>query len=250
MRIKRPTHFDSCEKIFTRKMVILRTWIRKEVVFYSWKQTTRRMGQSRGADDNIEWKRIPSLPIHESIIQRSAQKQRWWKIVNTLLCRWGDGWNCFSHNYFRQSVSDIYGAVSDMCEECNTCHDRTGPLVVEGQSNPFFLPTSSLMKTHTPLTDDPAQEDLLQKYRKNEWTSCHNKTEWLNCVLMQDSWQRLMSDSTSWHRTLKSSHNLQSQWLVVSTPCQEMKIIWSERLDSREHQNWARMGSHNQLLTR
>ena len=24
-----------CEKIFTRKMVILRTWIRKEVVFYS-----------------------------------------------------------------------------------------------------------------------------------------------------------------------------------------------------------------------
>ena len=26
-----------------------------------------------------------SLPIHESIIQRSAQKQRWWKIVDTLL---------------------------------------------------------------------------------------------------------------------------------------------------------------------
>ena len=61
-------------------MVTPRTWIRKEVVFYSWKQTTRRMGQSRRADDdNIQWKRTPSPPIHESIVSRSAQKQRWWK---------------------------------------------------------------------------------------------------------------------------------------------------------------------------
>ena len=35
--------------------------------------------------------RHPNLPVHESIIQRSAQEQRWWEIVNTLLCRWGDG---------------------------------------------------------------------------------------------------------------------------------------------------------------
>ena len=32
-----------------------------------------------------------------------------------------------------------------------------------------------------------------------------------------------MSDSTSLQRTLKNSHNSQSQWLVVSTLCQEMK---------------------------
>ena len=44
------------------------------------------------------------------------------------------------------------------------CHDRTGRLVVEGQSNPLFVP--SVMKTHIPLTDDPAQpeEDLMQRY--------------------------------------------------------------------------------------
>ena len=51
-----------------------------------------------------------------------------------------------------------------MCEEYNTCHDRTGRLVVRGQSNPLFVP--SVMKTSTPLTDDPAQEDLLQKYKE------------------------------------------------------------------------------------
>ena len=51
-----------------------------------------------------------------------------------------------------------------MCEECDTCHDRTGrPLA--GQSNPLFVPTS-VMKTPTPSTDDPAQEDLLQKYQE------------------------------------------------------------------------------------
>ena len=41
---------------------------------------------------------------------------------------------------------------------------------------------------------------------------------------MQDSWHRLTSDSTPWQNTLKNSHNLQNQWLVVSTLCQEMKI--------------------------
>ena len=60
----------------------------------------------------------------------------------------------------------ISGAVSDWCDECDTCHDRTGRLVVEGQSNPLFV--RSVMKTHIPLTDDPAQqeEDLLQRYKE------------------------------------------------------------------------------------
>ena len=39
--------------------------------------------------------------------------------------------------------------------------------VLAGQSDPLFVPTSSLMKTPTPLTDDPTQEeDLLQKYQE------------------------------------------------------------------------------------
>ena len=59
----------------------------------------------------------------------------------------------------------IYGAVSDLCEECKTCHVRTGRPVVAGESDPLFVP--SVMKTHTPLTDDLAQEeDLLRRYRE------------------------------------------------------------------------------------
>ena len=166
MRIKRPTRFDLCEKIFTMKMVIPRTWIRKEVVFYLQWKTTRRMGQSRGIDDDkIQWKRTPSLPIHESIIQRSAQKQRWWKIVKTLLRWWGNDWNCFSHNISVNQLS-IYGAVSDLCEDYKACHVRTGRRILARQSDPLFEPASLLTKTPTLSTDDPAQEDLLQKYQE------------------------------------------------------------------------------------
>ena len=38
--------------------------------------------------------------------------------------------------------------------------------MLAGQSDPWFEPTSSLMKTHTPSTDDPAQEDLLLQYQE------------------------------------------------------------------------------------
>ena len=42
-------------------------------------------------DVNICRKQTPNLQIHKSIMQRSAQEQRWGKNVNTLLCRWRDG---------------------------------------------------------------------------------------------------------------------------------------------------------------
>ena len=52
-----------------------------------------------------------------------------------------------------------------MCEGCESCHDRTGRPVVEGQSNPLFVP--SVMKTNILLTDDLAQEeDLLERYQE------------------------------------------------------------------------------------
>ena len=52
-----------------------------------------------------------------------------------------------------------------LCEEYKACHVRTGRLVMVEQSDPLFVPTSLLTKTPTPSTDDPAQEDLLQKYQ-------------------------------------------------------------------------------------
>ena len=72
---------------------------------------------------------------------------------------------------FRTIISvnqlSIYGAVSDLCEEYKSCDVRSGRPVLVGQSDPLFVPTRTLMKTPSPpLIDDPAQEDLLQKYQE------------------------------------------------------------------------------------
>ena len=75
---------------------------------------------------------------------------------------------------FRTIVSvnqlSIYGAVSEMCEECASCHNITGRLVVAGQSDPLFVPklfalANSLIMTPRPWIEIPAHENLLQKER-------------------------------------------------------------------------------------
>ena len=69
-----PNSFRFMWEVFTRKMVIPRTWIRKEVVFNSRIQTTRRMGQSRWINDDKIWReRTPSFPCHESLSRRTLK---------------------------------------------------------------------------------------------------------------------------------------------------------------------------------
>ena len=70
---------------------------------------------------------------------------------------------------FRKVISvnqlSLYWAVAVMCEEYESCHDRTGGPVVRGQTSPSFVP--SVIKTNIPLNDDPAHKEfLLQSYRE------------------------------------------------------------------------------------
>ena len=148
MRIKRSARFHVCKKIFiTRKMVIPRTWIRKEVEFYSRIQTTRRMRQSRRIDDDGTLrKRTPSFFRATSPLSRGTlnfKRRHFCADQGTI------------ETVFRTIISanqlSNYGAVSNLCEECKTCHVRTGRPVLAGQSDPLFVP--SVMKTRTPLTD-------------------------------------------------------------------------------------------------
>ena len=52
---------------------------------------SEKRSESRRVDDvKIPRKQTPSFPIYKTIISRSAQKQMWWRFVNTLLlCQWG-----------------------------------------------------------------------------------------------------------------------------------------------------------------
>ena len=143
-----------CEKIFTKKMVIPRTWIRKK--WYS----------THGSRPQGEWDRVAELmmikfgesghPVFRAtspFVSRSAQKQRWWEVVNTLLCRWRT-----IETVFRTIISvnqlSIYRAVSDLCEECKACQVRTVRLVLARQSDPLFEPASLLTKKKNTYTFD------------------------------------------------------------------------------------------------
>ena len=90
------------------------------------------------------------------------------------------------------------------------------------QSDPLFEPESLLITTPTPSTEDPAQEDLLQKYQERvERLSQQNRV----IKICTDAGFLTTVEVGQYFttKTLKSSHNLQSQGLVVSTLCQEMK---------------------------
>ena len=135
---------------------------------------------------------------------------------------------------FRTIISvnqlSIYGAVSDLCEEYKACQIRTG-------------------ETCTGRTIWPIVRAYC-KSTKNEWTSCHNKIVWSSFVLMQDSWERLTSDSTSWQKHWRIFTIYRISGLSWVHLAKRRSIISPERLDSREHQNWARVTSQNQLPVR
>ena len=126
----------------------------------------------------------------------------------------------------------LYGAVAEMCEECESCHDRTGRPVLVGQSDPLFVPKSSLMKTPTPLTDDRVQEDLLQKYQERvERLSQQNRV----IKFCTEAGFLTTVDVGQYFMTKDTEDFLQStrcQWLFVSTPCQETKVHLNQKVGS------------------
>ena len=69
---------------------------------------------------------------------------------------------------FRAIVSVNQLSIYEQSQICvkNTVavNKEQGRLVVAEQSDPLLVPKNSLIKTPAPSTDDPAQEDLLQKY--------------------------------------------------------------------------------------
>ena len=163
MRSKRQTRFFICEKIFIRKIVSPRTWIRKEVGI-----------STHDSKPQGEWDRVTELMMIEfsesghpvfratSPLSRGTLKSRG-GTLSIHFCADGDTSENVSRTIISANQLSIYGAVSDLCEEYKACHVRMERPVLGGQSNPLSFPTSSLMKTPTPSTDDPAQEESSAK---------------------------------------------------------------------------------------
>ena len=122
------------------------------------------MGQNRREDDVRIWrKQTSSLPCYESIVQRSAQEQRWWKL-SIHYCADLETIETVFRTIISVNQLSLHGAVANMCEEYESFHDRSGQPVVGGQSSSSFVP--SVIKTEVPLDcDDLARKDLpLQQF--------------------------------------------------------------------------------------
>ena len=127
----------------------------------------------------------------------------------------------------------LYGAVAEICEEYESLHERTGRPVVMGQSSSSLV--LSVIKTEVPLDcDDPA---------------CQN-------FLLQQNGERIekLSDKLIKFCMDAGLLNVVEIGLYFMTKdtadLTHFRSITTLRMDPREHQHWARIGSCNQVFAR
>ena len=93
--------------------------------------------------------------------------------------------------------------------------------------------------THTPLTDDPAQheEDLLQRYQER-----------IEKLSQQDRVSKFCTDA-GFLTTVEVGQYFMTKDTEEFSQFTD-SVACREYMGPREHQDWARIGSHNQLSTR
>ena len=160
---KHKNRISVCEKVWQRTMVIYWSYFWEVVVLYQWRQSTRNMGQYCWKDVvGIRRKQMSNFPRYEPIVQRSNQMQRTWKIVYTLLCRFGDDFNCFSHSNFYKTAQSLRSTRRNVWRVWNPSW-KNGETRCDGASSSLVL---SVIKSEVRLNnDDRAHKDLLlQRY--------------------------------------------------------------------------------------
>ena len=201
------------------------------------------MWQGRWIDDDlIQRNRTPSFPSHESVVPRNAQKQRRWKIINTLLCQWDT-----IETVFRTIISvnqlRIYGAVPDLW--WIQCLSSKNEEICTRRTIWPIVRASKIVDDNTCTFD---------------WSSCtRNFIAKIQRTSGKALTTRPIGENLYWCRIPDILHG-KGHWGVLTIYrtsdmswvhfAKRWKIIWPERLDSREYQNWARVRSHNQLFAR
>ena len=154
--------------------------------------------------------------------------------------------------FFRTIISvnqlSLYGTIAEICEEYETLHERTGRPVVMVQSS--YSLVLSVIKTKVLLDcDDPANQNLLlQQYGER-----------IEKLLQQDKLSKfcmdagfLNVDEIGQYLMTKDTAEFSQ---IHAVACREYthsskrrRSITTKRMDPREHKDWARIGSCNQLF--
>ena len=212
----------------------------KKVVFYLQRKTTRRMGQSRRADDDQINAEKADTQSSEPQVHCLEERLKAKEVENYLFTSVPIGTKL--RLYFEQLflwMSSVSTEQSQMCEEYGSCQTRTGRPVLAGQSDPLFEPANLLLMTPRFSTEIPAQENWVQKYkeRMERLSQKDLLTELYWCRILESSWSRtVLHDKAQW-RVLTIYRNSDMSWVHFATR-------------RKFNQNWTRVSSHNQLLAR
>ena len=157
-----------------------------------------------------------------SPLSRGTLKSKGGGKLSMHVCADGKTIEFFSHIFFCHRLS-IHGAVSDLCDQYRNYQARAVRLVLSEQSDSLFEPASLIMKTPILSTKDLAQEDLLRKYQERVERLSQQSRVIKICLDEGFLTPVEVGQYFITKRTLQSSHNLQNQWHVVCTLCQEMR---------------------------
>ena len=242
------TRFSVRKKIWKRTMVIYWSWFWKEVVLYQWRQSTRNLGPYRGKDaGGIRRKWLSNFPCYEPIVvQRSTQKQRTWKTVDTLSSRIGNDWDYFSHNCLCKSAQSLRSNRGDMWRVWNPSW-KNGETRCDGAIK--FLTRAKCDQDRSTFGlwwPGQPRSSIAAKWRTN-WTAVTTRQ------IEQILYGRRISECC-WNWTLLQderhcrSLTISCSGLSWTHSSKRRRSITTKRIDPREHQDWARARSCNQLL--
>ena len=197
--------------------------------YFHWQRKTRRKtGSSRwNDDDQIRRKRDTQFSESRVHCPEERSKAKEVEILDTLLCRWGYDWNCFSHNYFCQSAQYLRSSLRCVwgIQYLTNKHRET-------RIGKTIWPIVRVSK----LIDNDTRPSIKYKDRVER-------------LLQQDQLIKICIDAgflktvevgqyfmTKAHwRVLTIYRANDMSWVHFTT---RWKINWPDRMDSREHQNW------------
>ena len=145
----------------------------------------------------------------------------------------------FFAQLFSVNQLSIYGAVSDLCDECKSYLLEQRDLFWCDNLTHCLCP--QVWWKHLHLWPMILRKKICCESTKNEWTNYHCKIVWLYwCRIPDNGWCRTIIHDKRYWRILTIYRFNGLSWVHFA---KRWKIVWPERLDLREHQNWARIGS-------
>ena len=135
----------------------------------------------------------------------------------------GNDRNCFSHNYFWQSAQLLRSSLRLVWRIHTVAVEQEQGDLLRQSNLIHFSPADLLIMTPTRSDWNSCTRKFIAKVQGTSGKASRTRSidQDLNWCRIPE--KQLKSDKISWQNKLKSSYNLQSQWHVVSTLCQEMK---------------------------